>query len=129
MRGMIDCTIAGYVSQRVIIGDLKRRSGIWAAIPLGLRLPDQVTSEGVREGKMRYFTVKAYDHLATQVRDASLNIADWLIIQVADIQTNLWNDRETGRPRAGIDIIPAAIEFRPDRDRVAQFTSGLASAR
>ncbi|ABW10771.1 hypothetical protein BBK14_13840 [Parafrankia soli] len=129
MHGMIDCTIAGYVSHKVHIGDLRRRSGIWAAIPLGLRLPDRVTSEGVREGKMRYFTVKAYDNLATQVRDASLNIADWLVIRVADIQTNLWTDRENGRPRAGIDIIAASIEFRPDRDRVAHFTAGLTSSR
>ncbi|EFC79706.1 hypothetical protein [Parafrankia sp. EUN1f] len=129
MHGMIDCTVAGFVSQRVHIRDLRSRSGIWASIPLGLRLPDQITSEGVREGKMRYFTVKAYDRLAEQVRDASLNIADWLIIRVADVQPNIWNDRETGRPRAGIDLIAASIEFRPERDRVEQFTAGLTAAR
>ncbi len=122
MIGMIECRVVAFVNRPPHIAPTKNESGLWASIPICLRLPDVVEGSTVHPGNLHYAQVKAFGILATRIQDASLNIGDWIVITVRDVQARGYLNKQN-QPRGSIDYIASDIDFRPSREQIAAATA------
>ncbi|MBE3206609.1 hypothetical protein [Parafrankia sp. CH37] len=121
MLGVIDFQLAGYLRNPV---QLKSTSaGLIATLKLALTLPPFEKANGeIVEGHERTFTVTAFEPLSFRVRDAELNQLDWVIADIRDLRTRVWKAPD-GKSVAMLDLTASRLQFRPERERVAELLS------
>ncbi len=122
MIGMLNFSLTAFVEKRPHIAPTKNQSSLWASIPICLRLPNLIEGDTVHPGRLHYAQVKAFGILATHVQEASLNVGDWIIVTVRDVQARGYLNKQN-QPRGSIDYIAAAIDFHPSRELIAAATA------